>query len=606
MDDFQIMRYLKKFWSVIAIGSLLAGILFYVIARRDIQEYTAATVIEYTNPEAKDGLAPDHTKIDPTELYGSNIIIQTMDELGLNSTDFSIDEFRSGIQVTPFAVVEEEAKSGNDDEDQQDVGTTMYLVTFTSDISYGREFPRRVLNQILECYFAYYAEHHIDSEKIANSIQDIYTKGYDYIEMTEVVDTALDETLELLEKKNNIDSTFRSVKTELSQLTADVLLHKVTKDREVLITKYENRRNALASANNAYAFQSARIRGILSSYESAIDRFDHELRDSESSLEHEDLVDSQILPEVYEGLEQRDFSEQLTEYDRLLKEYSESITFFEHNTIESAYDQYIINVFSNAPAVSDEKQQTEVMERFQILTERTDALYRILDKTLDEYQDYLGAQNLTLLASVGVSEKVPLGLFTVMVVVVFGFFGCMGAVILGRLEDIIEYYAFTNKVDGLPNKTKCERFIASLDKKVLPGEFACIVLKVAGLEEETIWINRDVSERTMKDFAEVLTSVFAPSKKVFVGNYGAGQYLVFAEGIDRQRADAALDQFETVIHKEEQQENDIAYQTGIACAEEEKCYYIRQLLSTALRRLSDEKDQVPEKGSGTCNSAVES
>lgn len=629
MNDFQILRYLKKYWSVIAIGSLLAGMVFYVIARQNIQEYTAATVIEYTNPEAEKGLAPDGTKIDPTEIYGSNIIIQTMDEMGLNPTDFSIDEFRSGIQVTPFAV-EEERKSENDDMTEQDVGTTMYLVTFSADISYGKEFPRKVLNQILECYFAYYGKKHINSEKAANSIQDIYTKGYDYIEMTEVVDSALRETLDLLQEKSGTDGTFRSMetgysfadlydeflfirRTELSQLTADILLHKITKDREVLLVKYENRRNVLEAANNACSFQSARIRGILSSYESAMDRFDHNPMDPEATSEKEELVGSLILPEVYDGLERRDEEEndekasgQIAEYDKLLSEYSESITSFEYNNIESAYNQYIINVFSDAPAVSVEKQQIEVMERFQKLTKKTDALYQILDKTLAEYEDYLGAQNLLLLASVGVSEKIPLGVFTAMAVVVFGFFGCMGAVILGRLEDIIEYYAFTNKADGLPNKTKCERFIASLDKKVLSSEFAGIVLKVAELEEENILMNREISERTMKDFAEILTSVFVPSKKVFVGYYGSGQYLIFADGIDRGHVDAALEQFGTVIRREWQQEDSIDYQTGVACAEEEKCYYIRQLLSIALHRLNTDEAQISEPESGVQDIAVES
>ena len=299
-------------------------------------------------------------------------------------------------------------------------------------------------------------------------------------------------------------------------------------------------------------------------------------------------------------------SGQIAEYDKLLSEYSESITSFEYNNIESAYNQYIINVFSDAPAVSVEKQQIEVMERFQKLTKKTDALYQILDKTLAEYEDYLGAQNLLLLASVGVSEKIPLGVFTAMAVVVFGFFGCMGAVILGRLEDIIEYYAFTNKADGLPNKTKCERFIASLDKKVLSSEFAGIVLKVAELEEENILMNREISERTMKDFAEILTSVFVPSKKVFVGYYGSGQYLIFADGIDRGHVDAALEQFGTVIRREWQQEDSIDYQTGVACAEEEKCYYIRQLLSIALHRLNTDEAQISEPESGVQDIAVES
>ena len=47
MKDFQILRYLKQFKFLIAIGSILAGLLFYYVANNRLQSYTASTVIEY-------------------------------------------------------------------------------------------------------------------------------------------------------------------------------------------------------------------------------------------------------------------------------------------------------------------------------------------------------------------------------------------------------------------------------------------------------------------------------------------------------------------------------------------------------------------------------
>lgn len=49
MKDFQIFRYLKQFKYLIAIGSVLAGFMFYYVASNRMQSYTASTVIEYTN-----------------------------------------------------------------------------------------------------------------------------------------------------------------------------------------------------------------------------------------------------------------------------------------------------------------------------------------------------------------------------------------------------------------------------------------------------------------------------------------------------------------------------------------------------------------------------
>ena len=90
----------------------------------------------------------------------------------------------------------------------------------------------------------------------------------------------------------------------------------------------------------------------------------------------------------------------------------------------------------------------------------------------------------------------------------------------------------------------------------------------------------------IKDFVEVLTSVFIPSAKVFVANNGAGQYLVFAESLKQEQVDAALFQI-GVILKETAKERGyrIDLQTGSACAGEESCHFIRELLSIAMKRV---------------------
>lgn len=90
----------------------------------------------------------------------------------------------------------------------------------------------------------------------------------------------------------------------------------------------------------------------------------------------------------------------------------------------------------------------------------------------------------------------------------------------------------------------------------------------------------------IKDFVAVMTSVFAPSDKMFVGNNGAGQYLVFAESLGKDQVNAAILQLSIVL---EEKSKDCGYhielQNGFACAGEEQCYYIRQLLSTAMKRV---------------------
>ena len=68
----------------------------------------------------------------------------------------------------------------------------------------------------------------------------------------------------------------------------------------------------------------------------------------------------------------------------------------------------------------------------------------------------------------------------------------------------------------------------------------------------------------------------------------AGQYLIFADDFNPERAEASLAQMRTVLaQKCENEVYDIEYSEGWACSGAEQCFYIRKLLSIALRRLGE-------------------
>ena len=56
MKELDVFRYLKKYRAVIAGFSILAGVVFFLAAQFRVQQYTAATVIEYTGSRAAEGL----------------------------------------------------------------------------------------------------------------------------------------------------------------------------------------------------------------------------------------------------------------------------------------------------------------------------------------------------------------------------------------------------------------------------------------------------------------------------------------------------------------------------------------------------------------------
>ena len=207
-------------------------------------------------------------------------------------------------------------------------------------------------------------------------------------------------------------------------------------------------------------------------------------------------------------------------------------------------------------------------------------------ETNDEYNEYLGAQNIVMLSSIRVTERFPIFIFTILLVVIFGALGCAGAALFGRIEDFIEYYAFTNKVDGLPNRAKCDQFITARESRPISESFACVVVKLANLQTENARLGREAGDRMIKDFVGVLTSVFTPSDKLFVGNNGAGQYLIFADSLEKEQISTALMQMGIVLEEKSRDSGyHIELQHGFACAGEEECYYIRKLLSMAMKRV---------------------
>ena len=600
MKQFQILRYLKKYAIAIALISVTMGILFFVVVSLFFQTYVASAVIEYTNDGAESGLAPDGTEIEVTEIYGSNIISQVIQNLGLDPQKTSIDYIRSYITIEP--VITEEQKLTQ--ESQIELGVeyelhpTQYIVSFEANVLAGEEYPRMILNEILDVYSAYYGEKHVNTAGGFNSINDIYQKGYDYIEMMEVIDDSLEQTMERLNSKAELSNEFRAYSTgysfldlyrefdfirnvEVPEITSDILSQKITKDRDVLLAKYRERNNDMDIQNTGSSEEIEKIKEIMDSYV-----------DMMSESGNTDITYEYILDEVYDSYDvdeegNRQGANKTTEYDQLLYNYVDNRESYENNIIDTAYNQYVIDTFTDAEPASSEELLAETESRIQSLVEKTNGLYDILVETNDEYNAYLGAANIAQLSSPGVVEKIPLILFAAFVVVLFGVIGCVGAVTLGRVGDIIDYYAFTNKLDGLPNRAKCDRYIAEKEKEVLPHQFTCIVLKINNLQSENQRLGRGAGDSMMKLFAETLVSIFRPSDKVFVGYNGSGQYIVFTEELNQGQANAAIDQLHAVISQRCEKENyHVDFSAGVSCSENEKSYHIRKLLSIAMKRLN--------------------
>lgn len=605
MKDFQIFRYLKQFKYLIAIGSVLAGFMFYYVASNRMQSYTASTVIEYTNTGASEGLAPDGSKIDTSEIYGSYIIAKVIQNLGIDPSTANMDDIRNSITITSIITDEQQQIFDAKVTQGEDASliATRYMVTFNSGVASGKDYPRAMLNEILDVYSAYYGETHVNSARSPNGVNDIYDKGYDYIEMMDVIDESLTATLQTLNGKISGDSTFRSSVTgysfsdlyreyellqniEVPKITAQILAGKITKNRDILLAKYRNRNNDLSIENSASEQEVEKIMGVIDSYVQMM-----------SDSGNTNITSEYILSDIYDDTQGGLYSktDQTTSYDKLFIRYVQDRTGYTANEIDAAYNQYILDTFSDAQEESSEEDQQAVTQAIRSLVEKINTLYADMEETTDEYNEYLGAANISVLSSVGVTEKISINKFTMMIVVVFGVFGCLGAIALGRLWDIIEYYMFTNKTVNLPNRAHCDQFIAGMENKMLSNSYVCVAFKLTNLQEENRRLGRNAGNQMMKTFARVLTSIFVPSKTVFVAYNDSAQYLVFADEYNPEQTKTSLAQMRTVLaQKCEREAFEIEYDEGYACSGEEQSFYIRRLLSIALSRQNENRQSDTE------------
>ena len=142
-------------------------------------------------------------------------------------------------------------------------------------------FSKQILKTMLDTYAETYAENHVNSQISLYSTDGIFDKDYDYIEMVELLDSAVDRALDQLsynEGRNfrsaSTGYSFYDLKQEFSLLTRidipnayqHVLGNQVTKDQDILLSKYENRITNALLKNNAASSEISGVDEVIQAY----------------------------------------------------------------------------------------------------------------------------------------------------------------------------------------------------------------------------------------------------------------------------------------------------------------------------------------------------
>lgn len=597
MRSFNIIRYLKKWWPLIALMSFCAGVFFMRYATNN-QVYSAQSIIKYTYAKAEEGKTPNGADLDVSEIFSSTVVKEAIENLGLST---NVDRIRSGGTVTsiiPDDVQTTQEAKMEKGEDVEEYHPTEYVVTLSVSSSYSTEYARTMLDEILSCYFASFGEKYVDYPTIPNNAAALDGQNYDYIEQAEILNNAVDEITSSLGSCQSAHPEFVSSTTGLSladlfdeytyvsdveipYLFSEILGGRLTQNREVLLKKYQDRYNSYIMDGNVDSEKVAAVLEVIQSY-------GDKNRDGSLYYQGTDSASGNsggfVLGDVYE--EDNDV-DRTTVYDDLISDYVMILNRQSNNTIDAAYCQYIINTFQDAPAgdtaANQAFTQQSVEEEISALQSRLNSLYESLSLTMKEYNEYCGAVNLGILSSTTVSEKINVKLYILLGVAVFFVLGICGAILLGRIQDFVEYLFFTEQSLEMPNRTACDLFIKSNTNNVLPDNTVCVVVEIANLSQINAAFGRERGNEMIRKFAEFLKEASATCGTVYYN--GGQQFIGFFEQCRREDAESFADYFHRLVrsYNEESDEAKFEYNLGLAESRTNNAHSIRILLREALR-----------------------
>ena len=598
MRNFELLRYLSKWKYLIFIISVLGAFLVYQYAMYN-QEYTAQTVISYTNPDAAYGYTPNGTAIDANEIYSSAVITGVLEDMDLN---ISADTIRSRCRVKEIIPADEETRKEAilDKGEEYEYFPTQYLVSYSVGSEYTRDFARSVLDSIVKNYFRIYGEKYINQQVLPNNMSSEADSKYDYIEQVEILDNWVVNIQDYLAEKRDEQPDFRSSKTGYSfgdlfetykafadynipQIYSLILEQEVSVDKDTLIKKYQNDiRNAELDIENLNS-NIADLEALVQQYstknkEGAEYHYGTQTEGGNESTDY-------ILKNVYEDWADEDTHiNSETTYDTLVYEYVDIVTQRDKAQVQLDHKRDILNVFTSAPQDGGWDNVTDIETNLNELSNTLDSMYSSVSDTVDEYNQFVGAHNLSTLASISTTEKINVRIYIVLALLVFFLGGCIGAIILGRSKDFLEYLMYTDRKTGVANRAKCDLLIEQYDKDKIKDSFAFLVIRVDNLKYVNDKGGRAAGDNLLKVFGRMLKR--AAMSYGFVGYNGSDQFFGMFEDCTLQRAeDFAAYLQELIAYNNTRNPGDVI-EVSVAIAESttENIYDIRKLMGAAFRK----------------------
>jgi diguanylate cyclase (GGDEF)-like protein len=213
-------------------------------------------------------------------------------------------------------------------------------------------------------------------------------------------------------------------------------------------------------------------------------------------------------------------------------------------------------------------------------------LYAATMTTNDEYNQYLGASYISVLSSASVRSSVNVMLYTIIAFVFLIVLCCGGAIVVGRLGDIVQYVFYTDHLTELANRAYFDKYLKSMDKKLLDDGTVYAVVEIDDLAGINNTYSRQTGDDLLKLFTRYLKEAFGKTEAEFIYN-GNGSFIVLVDDSDYITVEDVFKLFSIrFAERDELTDVNVTYKVGIAETFKET-QTARKLLALALQNKKD-------------------
>ncbi len=601
MADFQILRYLKKWRFLILLVAILgsAAVLLYGQSK---QSYSASVVIAYTNAQAEYGKNPDGSKINVNEISSAAIIEKVKAQLRL--TD-DVEKIRSRVTVAPVLTLEETERKESAALDHDETFVfypTRFKVTYQEDKNGSLSSARSVLDAVITNYFDFYSEKYRVADK-PSVTSNVSIAHYDYIECVDIMESNINSVVAFAAGQSDgfvsteTGYSFANFKTELEfirdndlyELREYVLDNRLTVNRNLLINHKNNTLARLEMDQKNDSIHLSETKKVLDQFADktveqidGLDITDDDTLGQDTLEERENSILDGVQNPYYSVINGRT----QTTYDKFLAEYAALQARCIDYKYQIEYNNKIVDIYSHGTiheGTQGKLAESAIAQIDSIGTE-FNTLYDLLSKSVDEFNQVKGAENLKILNSIAVSSSINIKLYVLLAAIISLILGCGLAVVFGRAGDFIEYWFYYDPVAKMPNKQRCAAMTSYYEKKDLGDDFTCCIVELpASVQESGLSFIEGESEH-IADFGNCIRQAFSSAD--FIGYVSDGLFLIFEENCPATATALRAESLRKYAKEMIGIESPEVYSIGMATSTEEDVYDVRELLQIAKEKTS--------------------